>query len=118
MNHLAIGALLPWLLAVGWWLSRKALVSPWFFVIFPLLMTAGAIWAVVPDIPRLLGNSELYFTMHRDPQSNIYLWHYTIDLLQYDVLLLSIPFWTPVLAAMVASMPIMALLTLRRRETS
>lgn len=116
MNHLAMGALLPWLLAVAWWLWRRALVSTFFFIITPAAMTAGALWAVVPDIPRLYGNHRLYFEMHRDPHSDIYLWHYTIDLLENHVFLLSVPFWAPILALMVASMPTMALLSLHRKE--
>ena len=49
-------------------------------ILWPLLTLAGMLWAIIPDIPRLLGNNDLYFQMAGDPRCDVFFWHYTIDL--------------------------------------
>ena len=50
----------------------------------PLLMAGTVFWAVIPDLPRLLGMQDLYFKMSLDPRCNIFLWHYSIDRVEKD----------------------------------
>lgn len=47
-------------------------------------MFASMLWAVVPDLPRLFGNRELYYKLAVDPRCNIFYWHYSIDLAETD----------------------------------
>jgi len=48
-------------------------------ILGPALMGLGALWAVVPDLPRFFGFYELYHRLARDPRTDIFFWHYTID---------------------------------------
>lgn len=116
MNHIAMGALVPWLLMLSWWSYKRARVSVLFFLIMPLLTAAAALWAVAPDLPRLAGMNDLYLELSRDPRMNIFLWHYTIDLYEDHLFWISCRLWSAALTAIVASMPLMALLTLRQEE--
>jgi hypothetical protein len=47
-------------------------------------MAFCALWAVVPDIPRLLGLHDLYLRLSFDPRMDIFFWHFTIDQLESD----------------------------------
>jgi hypothetical protein len=51
--------------------------------ITPPLMAFGAIWAIAPDIPRILGMHSLYEKL-QTPYSNIFFWHYTIDRIEAE----------------------------------
>ncbi len=62
--------------------SRRGRASPRFLLILPMLMAFGALWAVVPDLPRVVGWSDLYHRLSIDPRCDIFFWHYSIDLVE------------------------------------
>ncbi|MGQ9660729.1 MAG: hypothetical protein ACUVWX_00140 [Kiritimatiellia bacterium] len=84
MNHLALGAALPFFAAALIYAWRGWRASFLLLVLTPIAMLACALWAVAPDIPRLTGDHELYSALARDPRTNIFLWHHTIDALESD----------------------------------
>ena len=53
-------------------------------LLLPVLMAIGAVWASVPDIPRVLGWLDLYRRLHADPRCDIFLWHHSIDKVETD----------------------------------
>jgi hypothetical protein len=79
MNQIFLGALVPFFVLSVLYAWRRGRASLLFLLMAPLWIAAGAIWAVVPDIPRLLGMEGLYERLSHDPRMNIFLWHYTID---------------------------------------
>lgn len=82
MNHIIIGVAIPYVLAVIVYLARKCRASFNLLIVAPVFMTIGAVWACIPDIPRLFRNRELYNQLHRDPRSDIFFWHYSIDIVE------------------------------------
>jgi hypothetical protein len=111
MNQLVMGASLPFILAALIYLARRGRVGLGWLVATPIAMILCAVWAVIPDIPRLLGMHELYMRMAHDPRSDIFMWHYTIDLFEKDSPLFLIGFTT-----MALSLIITAWRVLHRRE--
>jgi hypothetical protein len=83
MNQIILGALIPFIIGMLVYAVRRR-ASPAFLILLPLFMALGAIWAIVPDIPRMLGNTQLYLKMARDPHCDIFFWHYTIDRVEWD----------------------------------
>ena len=79
MDQILFGSAFPFVIAVMWYAARGCRASPRFLVVTPVAMVLSAVWAVVPDIPRLLGFHDLYMRMAADPRCDIFLWHYTID---------------------------------------
>ena len=79
MNHLALGASIPFAAAVVWYLLRRGRASPAFLIVVPALMVLTMTWAALPDIPRLLGMHRLYARLYVDPRCDLFLWHYSID---------------------------------------
>jgi hypothetical protein len=84
MNQLLLGALLPFLAAAAWYARRGCRASPRMLVLTPLFMALAALYAIVPDLPRLAGCEGLYFRLANDPRMDIFLWHYTIDRIEVD----------------------------------
>ena len=79
MNQIVLGATLPFAGALAVYLARRGRIGLQFLVLTPLAMAAGALWAVVPDLPRLVGRLDLYNRLANDPRTDVFLWHYTID---------------------------------------
>lgn len=79
MNQIFIGSLIPFLCAACLYACRGCRASLRLLTVTPLVMALGAAWAVVPDIPRLLGRYDLYHRLARDPRTDIFFWHFTID---------------------------------------
>lgn len=79
MNHLLIGAALPYLLACLVYAytapGRRLQLLIW----GPVAISLCALWAVVPDIPRGLGMYSLYMRMAESPASNLFFFHHAID---------------------------------------
>jgi hypothetical protein len=79
VNQLFLGGAFPFFAGLVVYLFRRARAGTVLLVIWPLFTLLGMFWAVVPDIPRLLGWKDLYFRMARDPRCDIFFWHYSID---------------------------------------
>ena len=79
MNQLVLGASIPFLVAAILYTRRRGRASMGLLAGTPLWMCAFALWAVIPDIPRVLGMPNLYFKLARAPWTDIFLFHYTID---------------------------------------
>ncbi len=81
MHHLLIGASIPLITALLLIAVRRR-ASLQFLLMTPLAIAAGACWAVVPDIPRLLGQHALYRWLDAAPWTDIFFFHYSIDRLE------------------------------------
>jgi len=111
MNQTVLGALLPFAVGLLVYAVRKGRVSTGFLVGLPVLMAIVAVWAIVPDIPRLIGMGELYHRLAHDPRTDIFLFHYTIDSMESDTV------WgNAALVAMLAGLQAIALRILAMKE--
>lgn len=79
MNQLALGAFIPFAVAAIAYALRGFRASFSLLLATPMAMALGAIWAVVPDLPRLAGRMDIYGRLASDPRTDIFFWHYTID---------------------------------------
>jgi hypothetical protein len=79
MHQLVLGAAIPLAFAILYYLFRRCRASMWLLLLTPPAMALGAVWAVAPDIPRLLGWQSLYRKLATNPKSDIFFWHYSID---------------------------------------
>jgi len=79
MNQLVLGAMGPYLVALVLYVTRRCRASLRMLVVTPVVMGLSALWAVVPDLPRVLGCYALYHRLARDPRTDIFYGHYTID---------------------------------------
>ncbi|MFO7870088.1 MAG: hypothetical protein R6V03_01485 [Kiritimatiellia bacterium] len=79
MNHLVIGSSVPFILGLTVYVLRRFRATVAMLLVVPMGMGAGMVWAVIPDIPRLLGDSEFYHSLARNHVCDIFLWHYTLD---------------------------------------
>jgi hypothetical protein len=86
MNQILFGASVVFLPAALIYAIRGFRASLRMLVWAPVLMAAGALWAIVPDIPRVIGWYDLYHRLALDPRMNIFLWHYSIDQVEVDAL--------------------------------
>ncbi|NQU41622.1 MAG: hypothetical protein HQ523_16885 [Lentisphaerae bacterium] len=103
MNQIVIGAALPYLISLCVYIARRGRASMALLITAPLSMTACAIWAVIPDLPRALGMNDLYHRLAADPRINIFFMHYTIDKIETDSIL-----YTPAFVLMAVSLFIVA----------
>mgnify|MGYP001385276732 CR=1 FL=1 len=84
MNHIFLGSMIPFLVSAVIYFKRQHRASIPMLIITPLTMLLFSIWAVAPDIPRLLGMSDLYYRLSTDPRCNVFFWHYSIDMVETD----------------------------------
>jgi hypothetical protein len=84
MNHFLYGASIPFVIGVLLYLLRKRRAPLSLLILIPLAMAFAGTWAVVPDIPRMLGYQDLYSRLAADPGINIFLWHYTLDQIETE----------------------------------
>jgi len=83
LNQLVLGAAIPFLLGGILFLLNRH--RSWrFFIFWPGFMAAGAFWAVIPDLPRLVGAQALYLRLSHLPICDIFFFHYTIDQIEVD----------------------------------
>jgi len=99
MNQVVLGASIPFAIGAVVYLSRRCRISLRGLVVLPVCMFLSAVWAVAPDIPRLLGMQALYNRLAHDPRCDIFLWHYTIDRMESDS-----PLFLPALVLVAASL--------------
>jgi hypothetical protein len=79
MNQLLLGAAIPFALGLLVYAVRGFRATLAMLIGIPAAMACGAVWAVIPDVPRLAGRQELYRQLAADPRCDLFLWHYTID---------------------------------------
>lgn len=84
MNQLLLGAAIGFAPCAAWYTIRRGRAGIPLLITTPLLMSACALWAVIPDIPRLVGMTDLYLEWSRNPAMNVFFWHYSIDLMEVD----------------------------------
>lgn len=84
MNQLFLGGIVGLALWCIPYVLRRFRPGIFLLLLQPVMMGLFALWAVGPDIPRLLGFHELYMKMANDPRSDVFFWHYTIDLQETD----------------------------------
>lgn len=113
MNQLFLGGivglavwLLPYVLCKG----RPGLPL---LVLLPFFIALPALWAIAPDLPRLFGFHDLYMKLAHDPATDIFFWHYTIDLSETDN-----PWYGPALWCILNLPVLIAWRELARRERS
>ena len=83
MDHLVVGATFFLIPLAAWYVWRGRRTTPLGLAVAPMLMAAGALWAVAPDIPRVLGRYALYARIHEDPRLgvflNVFFFHHALD---------------------------------------
>ncbi len=84
VNQILLGVSVPFVAGVVIYVLRRFRASIRMLVIVPFCMSVSALWAVAPDIPRILGYHALCAGLARDPRCDIFYWHYTIDLKEAD----------------------------------
>lgn len=84
MNHLLIGASIPFLIATIIYILRDFRVSIIGLIVIPIFMAMSMTWAIAPDLPRLFGLMDLYDQLARDPRCNIFFWHFYIDIVETE----------------------------------
>ena len=84
MDHVFLGAALPFVIAAAIYMARGSRAGLRLLILAPLAMAALAIWASVPDIPRILGFHGLYMRLDADPRMNVFLWHHAIDQIENE----------------------------------
>ena len=84
MNQVLLGSAIPFVIATAWYCLRRFRATFAMLVVTPLFMLLGTLWAVAPDLPRMFGMHDLYSRLARDPRTDIFLWHYTIDKIETD----------------------------------
>lgn len=111
MNQLLLGSGLGFAAAAVWYACARTRPGMAWFVVTPLLMAGGAAWAVVPDLPRLVGMTDLYLEWSREPAMDLFFWHYSIDLMEADS-----PWYAVGMVLMYAAVMGAAWVELARRE--
>ena len=82
--HIAAGMAPPFAVSAAVYLVRRGRVSARFLTAVPLWMLAGGVWAVVPDMPRLvlrLAGRQYGWSAewHRPGWPDIFFFHGTLD---------------------------------------
>lgn len=104
MHQLILGASIPLAFALIIYAVRRARAPLWLLLVTPLTMGISALWAVAPDIPRLLGWSSYYRTLAQSPWTNIFFWHYSIDQVEAAHLDAMTPLFNAIFALLVATL--------------
>ncbi|MFC1452493.1 hypothetical protein ACFLSJ_04015 [Verrucomicrobiota bacterium] len=85
MNHLALGAAFPFLIGLIVYAARRFRASFAMLVLGPFFMVASATWAVIPDLPRIVGWSSMDQRMASTNRwIDVFFWHYTINCHETD----------------------------------
>jgi len=89
---------------MGIYVAKRCRASIGMLIAIPLLMGTCAIWAVLPDLPRLVGMGSLYCRMAADPRTNIFFWHWSIDQVEAQTIEAFTPIFTSLFVLMVGSL--------------
>jgi hypothetical protein len=92
MNEVLIGASLPFAITFVLYVVRGFRASNRMLVWGPVAMGLSGAWAVVPDMPRLWGDLELYNELHHHPQCWVWYFHCQIDRVETDSPIWSVGF--------------------------
>jgi hypothetical protein len=92
VHQLLLGASVPYVIGLAAYLLRRRRVPFAALLLWPLSMALSMLWAVAPDIPRVLGNGRLYARLAFEPRCDIFYWHYSIDLTESDSPWFVVPF--------------------------
>lgn len=84
MNQVLIGSAIPFTVAMLAYLLRRGRAGLPFLLATPAAMLLGALWAEIPDLPRLAGHHALYSRWANDPRMDLFFWHYSIDRIETD----------------------------------
>lgn len=79
MNHLFAGMVFPFALACALYALRRGRISLPFLIGVPLAMLTCATWAVLPDLPRMLGFADYDPLLSDNPGIDIFFWHYSLS---------------------------------------
>jgi hypothetical protein len=79
MNHVMLGAALPLVVCAAIYLMRGRRASLRMLVLGPVAAGISGAWAVVPDMPRLFGDADLYYRMHHVRWCDVFWGHCWID---------------------------------------
>jgi len=79
MNHLFVGALIPFIVAAAVYVRRRFRASAAMLLVVPASMFLGATWAVLPDLPRTFGLAGFDHEIAMNPVIDVFFWHYTIN---------------------------------------
>jgi hypothetical protein len=84
MNQVLLGGAIPFFIALLIYALRKQRAGLPFLLLTPAAMALGILWAVIPDLPRLLGRHDLYLRWAQDPRMDLFFWHYSIDRVELE----------------------------------
>ena len=112
MNQLLLGPFLPFAVAATVYVCRGFRAGLVSLTVTPVAMLLTALWAVVPDLPRVAGRPDLYARLANDPRTDLFLWHDSIDRLEADS-----PWYAAGAAVLLAALLLAAWRELRRAET-
>jgi len=84
MHQFIFGAMFPFAVGAVVYACRGFRGSLRFFVILPTLMFGCGLWAVVPDVPRLLGAQSMYERLAGMKWTDVFFLHHTIDRIEVD----------------------------------
>lgn len=79
MNHVFYGATIPFVIGAILYIRRGGRATPAMLAWIPLAMAFMALWAVIPDLPRLLGTAGIHVPIALDLHSDLFLWHASLD---------------------------------------
>ena len=85
MNQMLLGAIAPFIASVAVYVRRGCRASLCMLLVAPLATGLCAVWAVVPDIPRVTGHHDLYHHLRLAKWTDIFFMHYTVDAIEMDV---------------------------------
>ncbi|MFU8780705.1 MAG: hypothetical protein ACNA71_06735 [Kiritimatiellia bacterium] len=116
MHQPLFGAIFPVIIAAILYFKRDRRASLHMLVITPLAMLACAIWAGVPDLPKLIRNMDLYYQLHQSAWSNIFFLHRWIDAIEGTWLDPYTPIFNTIFTIVVALPMLAAWRELHQRE--
>jgi len=79
MNHVVLGMAFPFAAFFLVYALRRFRANVIMLIATPVALFVCGIWAIAPDIPRILRLHALYDRLARDPRTNAFFWHYAID---------------------------------------
>ena len=80
MNHIFFGSCIPFAVFLLVYLLRRCRASFRMLWASPLLMALGATWAVIPDLPRIVGWTAMDRRLaSTQPWIDVFFFHYTIN---------------------------------------